>query len=92
MNPPLRSQEDVIKLREQLKQGKIDWIETDHAPHAVGEKLFPPYMSGYPTLYLYKQFVTEFLPNLGISQEQIKKLTQDNIVKAFSDKPIKFLS
>jgi len=83
MNPPLRSRPDVLELTECLKAGQIDWIETDHAPHAIGEKLFPPYLSGYPSLYLYKNFVEEFLPGIGISEEQIKKLTHDNICKTF---------
>lgn len=86
MNPPLRDVEDVNKLRKCLKQGKIDWVETDHAPHAIGEKLFSPYLSGYPSLYLYKYFVKKFLPNLKISTQQIKKLTSENICQTFSNK------
>jgi len=84
MNPPLRSEEDVKALREYLKEGKIDWIETDHAPHSVGEKLHRGYPSGYPSLYLYKKLVEETLPQLGFTQEQIEKLTYGNIVKAFN--------
>lgn len=38
MNPPLRSQEDVDALREGLKNGIIDIIATDHAPHSEEEK------------------------------------------------------
>lgn len=38
MNPPLRKQEDVQALREALKNGIIDIIATDHAPHTEGEK------------------------------------------------------
>lgn len=83
MNPPLRKNSDAKRLLEQLKAGKIDWIETDHAPHAIGEKLFPPYLSGYPSLYLYKYFVTEFLPKIGINQPQIKRLTSENVCKTF---------
>jgi len=83
MNPPLRKKEDVFALRELLKQGKIDWIETDHAPHQVGEKLHGCCPSGYPSLYLYKDFVEKFLPSLGLDEEQIHRLTFDNIVKAF---------
>jgi dihydroorotase len=83
MNPPLRSEEDVKALREYLKQGKIDWIETDHAPHAIGEKMYRDHPSGYPTLYLYKRFVEEFLPSIGLTEEQIKDLTFNNIAKVF---------
>lgn len=38
MNPPLRTAEDVEALREALKDGTIDVIATDHAPHAVIDK------------------------------------------------------
>ncbi|PIW93010.1 MAG: dihydroorotase [Candidatus Moranbacteria bacterium CG_4_8_14_3_um_filter_43_15] len=86
MNPPLRDRESVEKLREYLRKGKIDWIETDHAPHAVGEKMFEPYMSGYPSLYLYKNFMEDFLPGIGVSQELIEKMTSGNIYKTFGDK------
>ncbi|MFN3306355.1 MAG: amidohydrolase family protein, partial [Candidatus Kapaibacteriota bacterium] len=38
MNPPLRSKEDVEGLIAGLKDGTIDCIATDHAPHAAFEK------------------------------------------------------
>ena len=86
MNPPLRDKEDVVKLRQYLKEGRIDWIETDHAPHAIGEKLFMPFLSGYPSLYLYRDFVSKFLPNIGIDKKLIEKLTFENIYKTFETK------
>ncbi|HXX81913.1 MAG TPA: dihydroorotase [Thermodesulfovibrionales bacterium] len=39
VNPPLRRQEDVDALKEGLKDGTIDVIATDHAPHHRDEKL-----------------------------------------------------
>jgi dihydroorotase len=39
MYPPLRSPEDVAACIEGLTDGTIDAIATDHAPHAVQEKL-----------------------------------------------------
>lgn len=38
MNPPLRSADDVAAVRQGLKDGAIDAIATDHAPHAKWEK------------------------------------------------------
>lgn len=38
MNPPLRSGDDVEALREGLRDGAIDCIATDHAPHSSIEK------------------------------------------------------
>jgi dihydroorotase len=41
MNPPLRSQDDREALIAGLKDGTIDCIATDHAPHAREEKEVP---------------------------------------------------
>ena len=38
MNPPLRSREDREALIEGIKDGTIDMIATDHAPHSAEEK------------------------------------------------------
>lgn len=38
VNPPLRTQSDVLALREGLIDGTIDIVATDHAPHPVESK------------------------------------------------------
>ena len=38
MNPPLRSREDKQALIDGIKDGTIDMIATDHAPHSAEEK------------------------------------------------------
>ena len=38
VNPPLRTQEDVLALRAALVDGTIDIIATDHAPHPIEAK------------------------------------------------------
>jgi len=38
MKPPLRSEADVEALKDGLKDGTIDCIATDHAPHSENEK------------------------------------------------------
>ena len=38
MNPPLREEKDRLAIIEGLKEGTIDCIITDHAPHAEEEK------------------------------------------------------
>ena len=38
MNPPLRGAEDRLALIEGIKDGTIDMIATDHAPHSAEEK------------------------------------------------------
>ncbi len=86
INPPLREKEDVHGLRKYLREGKIDWIETDHAPHSDEEKFYPPYLSGFPSLRLYKDLVLNFLPTLGLNEEQIRRLTYENILQTFKQK------
>ncbi len=38
INPPLRTAEDVAAIKQGLKDGTIDVIATDHAPHGMDEK------------------------------------------------------
>ena len=38
MNPPLRSEEDVLAIKQALKDNIIEIIATDHAPHSSDEK------------------------------------------------------
>jgi dihydroorotase len=85
VNPPLRELSDCIALRRALKAGDIDWIETDHAPHPLSEKLYPPYLSGYPSLCLYGDLVDNVLPLWGLDENLIKAVTCGNIKKTFME-------
>jgi len=38
VNPPLRTEKDVMALREALADGTIDIVATDHAPHSTESK------------------------------------------------------
>ncbi|MFC4652428.1 dihydroorotase [Lactococcus nasutitermitis] len=38
LNPPLRREKDIKRIIEGLKDGTIDVIATDHAPHTIAEK------------------------------------------------------
>lgn len=54
MNPPLRTEADVSAVKEGLKDGAIDIIATDHAPHCAVEKeeefeQSPPGVTGLET-------------------------------------------
>jgi len=48
--------------------------------------LFPPYLSGFPSLCLYRKLVEDFLPKVGASKKLIDDMTFGNIVKTFSSK------
>lgn len=41
MNPPLRSRADMEAVRDGLRNGTMDVISTDHAPHSAEEKAKP---------------------------------------------------
>jgi dihydroorotase len=81
MNPPLREKKMAEMMLQYLIDGKIDWIETDHAPHALHEKLGAPYSSGIPGLAFYPRFVHFFEQKMPKSL--FTAVTFDNIKKAF---------
>jgi dihydroorotase len=89
VNPPIRDRQTVIKLNELLREGKIDWIETDHAPHMPAEKTYNPakpdgaYMSGIRSLEGYASFLEKLVKD-GISLERIEELTYTNIKNVFT--------
>ncbi len=41
VNPPLRTRDDVLALIQALREGVVDILATDHAPHAAHEKETP---------------------------------------------------
>lgn len=82
VNPPLRSKQSAEKLLGYLKTGKIDYLESDHAPHTLQEKLSPPYMSGLPNIPSMPLCV-DILRKEGFSEQRIREITFNNIVKIF---------
>ena len=82
MNPPLRPIGMNVELLELLREGKITWVETDHAPHTLEEKLSVPYMSGVTGLQKYPKFIY-WLKQQGFNDDLVKKITFSNIVKQF---------
>lgn len=82
MNPPLRGKEDRDALLEGLLDGTIDFVATDHAPHAEEEKatgmLKAPFgVVGLETAFslLYTYFV------------KTNKMNLEQLVDAFTKKP-----
>lgn len=79
MNPPLRSREDVAALKDALKQGILDVIATDHAPHSKEEKEKSFLDSPFGIVGLETAFALSFteLVESGILTplELVKKLT-----------------
>jgi dihydroorotase len=82
MNPPLREPDSRNKIFQYLREGKIDWIETDHAPHSLSEKTGAPYMSGIPGIAWWPIF-EEFLRQQDFTDKQIEDLTFSNAARRF---------
>ncbi|MCX7998291.1 MAG: amidohydrolase family protein, partial [Leptospiraceae bacterium] len=76
MNPPLRNPEDKKFLLQALKDGEIDYLATDHAPHSIEEKLNG--ISGISQLDTYGLFVTHLIVNENVSLKRIAEVTSKN--------------
>ncbi len=82
VNPPLRAPGTSKILLEQLRTGKIDWIETDHAPHTLEEKINPPHLSGITSLQHYPRFIALLKKN-KFTDERIHEITFATIANTF---------
>jgi dihydroorotase len=79
MNPPLRGPSDRAVLLESLRNGDIDYLATDHAPHTIAEKQDPNKCpSGQPHLDTYGAFVTWLIVERGFTPERIAAVCSDN--------------
>ncbi|TGL48966.1 amidohydrolase [Leptospira wolffii] len=76
MNPPLRGPEDKKALLQGIKDGWIDFLATDHAPHSVPEKLKGT--SGISQLDTYSLFVTWLHKEGKVSLEKISEICAEN--------------
>lgn len=68
-NPAIKSSWDREALRQALRDGLIDTIGTDHAPHLWEEKLTGDYFtskSGFPSIQHSLQVMAEVLPDLPL--------------------------
>ncbi|MCL2760739.1 MAG: dihydroorotase [Desulfuromonadales bacterium] len=85
MNPPLREEEDLKAIKAALKDGTIDCIATDHAPHHIDEKdiEFNQAMNGIIGL-------ETSLP-LSLELVRSKVLTVNQLVEKMSSNPSKIL-
>jgi dihydroorotase len=80
VNPPLRDALSRKEMFQALIDGRIDWIESDHAPHGTEEKTGGA--SGIPGIAGYLLLVRELLC-AGVSRERIKSLTLDRVHSVF---------
>ncbi|MEO1998938.1 MAG: amidohydrolase family protein, partial [Planctomycetaceae bacterium] len=72
MNPPLRSDSDRQAMLEGLRDGTLDYLATDHAPHTLTEKECG--VSGQPHLDTFGPFVTWLMQDQGFRPERIAEV------------------
>jgi len=72
MNPPLRGPADRLALIEALREGLVDYVATDHAPHTIEEKMEG--VSGVPHLDTYGAFATWLMAEHGFSAQDIARV------------------
>jgi dihydroorotase len=87
MNPPLRTKDDVQALKEALRDGTIDVIATDHAPHTIDEKEVEYAQAPFGIVGL------ETAIGLSVTELVDKKyLTLSQLIEKFSINPRRILS
>ncbi len=84
MNPPLRTPDDRDALIEALRDGTVDMIATDHAPHTREEKSRGLRGSAMGIVGLETAF-----PVLYTRLVKTGKITLERLVEAMSDAPAK---
>lgn len=86
MNPPLRSEDDLRALWEGLRDGIIDIISTDHAPHSLEEKMQDIWVApaGVPGVeFLLPLMLNEVNENM-LTLERLQELLCTNPARIFS--------
>ncbi len=86
MNPPIRAEEDRLALIEGIKDGTIDMIATDHAPHSAEEKSNGLKGSAFGIVGLETAFpilYTKLVKTGVITLEKLIELMAYNPVKRF---------
>ncbi|MDE7154643.1 MAG: dihydroorotase [Muribaculaceae bacterium] len=84
-NPAIKSDADRRALIEALKQGVIDVIATDHAPHLIADKEGGALkaMSGMPGVQFSLPLMMDMAEREGISLTQLTRLMSGNAARIF---------
>ncbi len=85
VNPPLRTTDDVEAVRQGLREGVIDMLVTDHAPHAETEKNAPMDKAPFGITGLD----TALTLTWGLVRDEV--LDGDTCLRAWRDAPAKLL-
>lgn len=87
MNPPLRAPGENNLMLEHLREGRIDWIETDHAPHTLADKLGNnakgECASGISALHAWP-LVVSYLTLKGFTRNRIEEVIGKKATERFN--------
>lgn len=85
MNPPLRSEERRAGVFERLRDGDVDVVATDHAPHTVGEKRtgLADAPSGVPGVETMYPLLLESVRTGELSLERVRDVVAANPASIF---------
>ena len=88
MNPPLRSEEDRQALWQGIREGIVDLISTDHAPHTMNEKQseFEKSPCGVPGVQTTLPLMLNEVNNNNLKLEDVVRLCCTNPAKIFAIK------
>jgi len=84
VNPPIRGEADRERLRQGLKNGIIDFIGTDHAPHTQEEKDGENPPSGIAGIEWLAPLMLNFVDEGLITWKRFLELTVGNAAKCFN--------
>ncbi len=76
MNPPLRASSDRAAMLAGLKEGLLDYLATDHAPHTLAEN--EKGISGQPHLDTYAAFTTWLMRDAGFTPMDVARFCAVN--------------
>lgn len=76
MNPPLRGVTDREAMVTALREGTLDYLATDHAPHTIAEN--EKGISGQPHLDTYGAFTTWLMAEEKFTPEQVARFCAVN--------------
>jgi len=84
VNPPLRTEMDRIKVQDAVKNGPIDFLSSDHAPHTRREKAGPNPPSGIPGIEWMGPLALALAAAGEIDWRRFLELTCENAARCFS--------
>ncbi len=85
MNPPLRTKEDAAALWQAIRDGVLDTIGSDHAPHTLEEKNlpYPKAPSGIPGVETTLPLLLDACNRGKITLKQIVRLMREHVLEIY---------